>query len=275
MTRLERAAALASIIGLAVTIFGYLLNDSIRAFLGEPMALPRWAVTFLILALLAAAWFCFRIERRVRIGSKASSSAILIHERPTSINSSDSKSIAVLPASVLKLPKAGLSTWIYVSRFDDGIRRLVNNRYIFAHATHATGRYKNVFALCRGPVAWEPATDPQWKLWLANADGEGKDWEYPDARTIEPGWHMFLVRWDHATPLLELIIDDSVVLRTSDYEKYWPMGYSSHLVIGCWPNKWSEHYADTYFWRTQVLEYYPDQEWVKRERSINVPPIPL
>jgi hypothetical protein len=204
----------------------------------------------------------------------------LSYVEPAKVSVCDPHSVAPMPSQILKMPKGGISIWVYVNPFDQGIRHLVNNRYIISHDTNSgreklvegEGRYINVFSLARGPKYFHPPRNPDWKLWLTNAEGESWSASYIDSRDLSVGWHHFLIRWNHGKPLIELLIDGATVIHRSDYSKFWPTELSSNLLIGNWANRWDGHSVETHLWRAQPIYDFPDERWIMGELK-NVPPI--
>lgn len=233
--------------------------------------LPVW-LSLSILIFISGVIFAIRLPRPDG-GNRFDKGQVVLHVTPRLISEADPASVGEFPSDVLRLPEGGISTWVYLHRFGEGMRQLENYRYIVAHATHTSEPYKNVFALCRGP-RWESPREPQWRLWLANAKGERRVWCCSDTRDLEPGWHHFTLRWRHSEPLLEMLIDGRPSLRASqEYEAYWPVEYG-RISIGCWCHKWYGHFANTYFWRTQALPKFPGDKWIVNETSREKPPDP-
>ena len=93
---------------------------------------------------------------------------------------------------------------------------------------------------------------PAWKIWLVNDPGIGQVWSANDTDELGSGWHNFIVRWDHSQPLLELLIDGRTEIATSDYLAFWPTRFAADIMLGAWPQHWSEHYVDTCIARWQA-----------------------
>lgn len=120
-------------------------------------------------------------------------------------------------------------------------------------------------------MKYGPPRQPSWRLWLSNDSGEGHTWTHPDGPEFAPGWHLFVLRWDHGIPRLELSIDARPLIVAHGYEKYWPNEYPDRALIGCWPNFWAEHYLNTYVWRTQLFTRYVNDEWIHTELAERQP----
>lgn len=208
-------------------------------------------------------------RRNVRIVFDAG----LRHIQPHLVTSADRSSATTFPSTFLKSATGGVSIWVLIPKLGEGIRMLANNRYIFAHATHSEP-YKNVFALCLGPANPNASSlgEARWKLWLADSKGRRRRFQSPDPEELQPGWHHFLVRWNHTLPRLEALIDGTVIIREDDYLAFWPQSFTQHIHLGAWPiREWGVHFAETCFWRSQVLSVFPDDDWIQQERQINPP----
>jgi len=190
---------------------------------------------------------------------------------PRLITSANQQSFVALPSEVLHLDKGAVSIWAYLQDFGTGIRELKINRYLLAHATHENHPYQNVFSLRRGATKWDPPGEPQWQLWLADAKGGERTWGQPDTADLKPGWHHFLVRWNHRKPILELLIDGGSLIRASDYLKNWPTQFGQNIFVGCWPSRDAVFWAETRFWRVQLLGHFASAGWIDRERAIARP----
>ena len=266
--RLEKVTAMTAIASAVVTCLSYFANDTARSFLLSPVLVPRWV--FLVVLPLVA-FLVLRVSSRRPSTPK---DQVFFPKSPRHIRDSDPSSVGAMPSRIIRLPEAAISLWIYLPPFDQGIRLLVNNRYLLAHATNPT-TYKNVFAVCRGPREWDPPRNPEWRLWLADEAGKGRSWTYPDNATFVVGWHHFLICWTLVgEPKLELLIDGNPVIHAEGFMKWWPKNHSPEIFIGCWPIKASIHYANTHFWRVQVIEDFPDQPWIDSELALPHPPPP-
>jgi hypothetical protein len=265
----EIAGALASIVGLA-------LSSDFRAFLAAPLTLPRWVAIVAVLALAAYVTGNRRrgrpnVEKAIESTISRQTGSVLIHPSPKLIAPDHSGSPDPMGTTVMRLPRGTFATWVYLDKPNIGIRQLANNRYLLACTTKVDDPYRSVISLCRGPLRENPPRDPAWKVWLANDVGEGKIWKYPDGPEFQPGWHLFTLRWDHGAPRLELLIDERVVIVAAGFERYWPSEYPDRLLIGCWPNNWEGHFANTSFWRTQVVPECVGDAWIRSELSREVP----
>jgi class 3 adenylate cyclase len=158
-----------------------------------------------------------------------------------------------------------LSLWVCLEEVGQGIRQLNNNRYLFACVRRAKPRYKNVFALCHGPMRFNPSAEPSWKLWLADEDGRERIWSCPDGGRFSPGWHLFIVRWNHNEDVLEMLIDGKSHIKATDYLQYWPKGRADHAHIGYWPLSGAHHCANTSLARLQIVQSCVDDKWIEVE----------
>jgi predicted phosphodiesterase len=179
----------------------------------------------------------------------------ILFETPRLIEKGSPESVGTLNASALDDIQGGFEICVYLNDFGKGIRRLVNNRHVFAHAVMASSPYKNVFSFHRGPASFQgPKKDvPMWHIWLVTENSRGNSWQVPDTEHISRGWHHFAIRWDHTKPILELLLDGQPVIDTAAYREYWPKRVLTSMSVGCWPNPWSEHYINTWVCRAQVM----------------------
>jgi hypothetical protein len=168
---------------------------------------------------------------------------------PNLVTSSRPDSVPTLPSDILRQEVGGISINVYVQAFGSGsgLRRLVNNRYIIAHAVQTTPPYSNVVAVARGPRRFSETEirEPVWKLWLKNDVDESKLLMVADSEQIQEGWHNFLLRWDHSKPVIELILDGHVLLADAAYLEAWPTRFMADISFGAWPRRSPEHYAET------------------------------
>jgi hypothetical protein len=204
---------------------------------------------------------------------------IICYEGPHEITFKKKDSVLPISSNFLKSPSASIGTWVYLQPFGEGIRKLVNNRYIIGHDTNygkvketpSGNRYFNVFGLCRGPGVWSPLGNPCWKLWITNGDGTGYEWSVDDTINLPVGWHHFLVRWDHNRPLIEVVIDGTTSISAENYKKYWPDNFHSTTFLGCWQYRWEEHYIETKLWRIIVSDHFLDDFWIEKELNVSKP----
>jgi len=195
------------------------------------LILPPWHL-WIITAL--AIYIVFNIWLKIKSIPR---SQFVIHE-PMLIEASDSKSVPHFSSNFLKKRSGGISLWIELQPFGQGIRHLINNRYLFSHATNnGETPYKNVLSLSRGPRSYNPPKEPQWKLWLTDKNGNSFKRIVDDTENIQPGWHHFVVRWNHDVPLIDLLIDGVIKISTKEYLNCWPSEYSDVLIFGSWPSQ--------------------------------------
>jgi hypothetical protein len=127
---------------------------------------------------------------------------------PVFVTSRNPSSVPTMGSDVLRGFSGGISVNVYVSPFGVGIRHLVNNRYIIAHAASTLRPYSNVVSVARGPREFSgpELTQPAWKVWLCNDANVSRVLKVNDTEQIPTGWHNFrtpdippskLVRFDH------------------------------------------------------------------------------
>jgi hypothetical protein len=254
--------SVASIVSLCV-IFAADLGSAVGAFLLATVPLPLAALAVTGCALIALR--C-RSDRRRTLSSFQAPS--MVHLKPQLITAHDETSPGRIAAEVLKRPTGGLATWVYVNDMNEGIRKRGNHRYLFAHATHSEP-YLNAFALSIGPGGDDMNGPLRWKLWSSNNRDERKTLARADAEPLQTGWHHVAVRWSHAEPKLDFLIDGVVVTSVGDYLGRFPNRLSEHITIGSWPiGTWRVHFAETRFWRTQALWFFPDDAWFDQEMQL-------
>jgi len=269
-------AAVLAIIGFILT---HILEMSLIEVLNISISAPLWTIAVIIISI---ALFLLILLRKKPELKPHTSDEFMLHGSPRKITSARKESLTPIPSRLIRSPKGSFATWIYLHQFGEGIRKLVNNRYIIAHDTNKgvakqIGEHKlyvNVFALSRGPKKFNPPEHPVWKLWLANAQGEKRIWEWEDSEELEPGWHHFLIRWDHARPLLEFLIDGQGVIKDDNYIKNWPGEYDGKIMVGTWSGRGTVHYIETQLWRTMLYYGFLDDDWLKRELALPAPPSP-
>jgi hypothetical protein len=185
---------------------------------------------------------------------------------PRLIVASDPSSTPHASSDFLKGSHGGFSMWVELPKFGEGIRHLVNNRYLMGHATNdGKSPYLNVVGLCRGPRVYEPPLEPRWKLWLVDHEGKRLSIPYEDTEGLQPGWHLFTVRWNHELPILELLIDGLACISVDKYLEYWPSEYAQTVTFGSWPYRWSEFYLNGRTNRICVFRSWPSDEWIQNE----------
>jgi hypothetical protein len=152
------------IVGAVASVVALAFIKEVRHFLGGDFTVPLWVY----LATIAASVIVTRVLGRRAAAlprHSTASSHILINEAPKLV--ATRRSVDALGTGVLRGPRGTFSTWVYLDKMDYGIRRLVNNRYILACTTAPNPPYRNVLALCHGPLKnYHPPEDPSWKVSL-------------------------------------------------------------------------------------------------------------
>jgi hypothetical protein len=194
---------------------------------------------------------------------------------PRLVTSRDPQSFGTISSEILdpKAPEGGISVWVYLHPFGQGIRRLENNRYLIGHGTNGGhtkdfedgARYPNMVSLRHRPTNDNPLRDPIWEVCISNQSGREWTFNYPDSQKFEPGWHHFVIRWDHRRPLIELLIDGELIAQRNDYLAHWPEQRDQSIWIGTWPNRGPIHYVETQLWRAQAIKMWPADKWIKGE----------
>lgn len=247
--------ALASIIALAI-------SSDLRELLGTRLEITVWQFGALLLLVLLFGVF----STRLRLSTvKKVEGEIFLLPQPRRVVHSDPNGFEEVGVHVLKAGAGSVGVWVYLQGQNHGIRKLWNNRYLFASAKIFDGPYRNVFAIAHGPKTYRRPKGPTWKLWLVNGQGKTATWSYPDGGEFVVGWHHILVRWDHSAHLLEMLIDGQVIISESAYLHYWPDEYPERAYIGTWPNKQELHFANTSLARFKLLPEFVDDAWIKTE----------
>jgi energy-coupling factor transporter transmembrane protein EcfT len=265
---------LLAIIAAILTIIGFLdtyfFGAKLPQFLHQSVSIPVWLFIVIIFGL--GTIFLWSSGRNKLPDRSLITNDIPIHE----ITSRRSESVLTISSEFLKSPRGTFSAWVYLQPFGSGIRKLENNRYIFAHATNkgkpkdfeGKRRYVNVVALSRGPRHWSPPREPCWKFWIANNEGMAKSWSFNDSEGVQSGWHHFLFRWDHDKVEIELLIDGDPIIKTDeDCRQYWPSLFDNQALVGTWPSLNSIHFIETKVARVKNLPTYMTDEDVKLEMN--------
>ncbi len=258
---MKRVGALLAIIASVATVLSFLLSAQVRTILTKTVSLEVWQ---LLLGALCLFVLGLLMRFRARTVPATVASSVLL-PRPRLMLAEQPHSLETVGVHVLQKEQGSISCWVYVHRNGEGLRALVNNRYIFSCATHVSSPYKNVLAIAHGPNVYNPPSNPSWKLWIANGSGNGHTWTYPDGGEFPPGWHLLVVRWDHASPILQLLLDGRNLIRKTGYLPLWPEDYPDRAWIGCWPNKSKIHYANTFLARFQLVSEYVRDDWIQAE----------
>ena len=251
---------------LTIVAFGdtYLLEEQLVGALHTPVTLPAWTIVVAALVMTSTVLLLWS-PWLPKAKSPESSAEITALRKESAIS---------ISSDFLKSPQGSLSVWVALQPFGRGIRKLQNNRYIFAHDTNrgeakdfdGDKRYVNVVALSRGPRGFAPPRDPLWRLWIANGEGKGRSWTFSDSEAIESGWHHFLLRWDHDKALLEFLLDGQVRATAGpDYGKFWPTGYDTQAFVGSWSSLNAVHFIDTRVARVFSTTKCVKDQWVSAE----------
>jgi hypothetical protein len=186
---------------------------------------------------------------RAKIASRLEPPAVTLHKPGDTIFVTNRKLdlVPTMPSDVLLKMSGGISINVYVSPFGKGIRHLVNNRYIFAHAASTSSPYSNVVSLAHGPRKFSETEvkQPAWKVWIKNDANSSMLLMIDDTEEIKIGWHNFILRWDHTKPLLELLLDGKVVIAEPNYTGAWPTRFMTDISLGAWPRQAPIHYVET------------------------------
>ncbi len=188
---------------------------------------------------------------------------------PRLIVATDPGSAPHTSAAFLMGRQGGISLWVDVPAFGHGLRQLVNNRYLFAHAETSKSPYRNVISLSRGPRVYDPPTEPRWRVWLVNDDGAEFLGAYEDTEEIRTGWHLFVLRWNHDLPSLQLLIDGVIRIDSNDYAHAWPSKVAETALFGSWPRRSQLHYLNGQLARAATLRSWPGEQWLNEELRNN------
>jgi hypothetical protein len=240
---------------------------------------PLWLVPVLLVVAYASA-------RSIDVFLRGRPNDSVLFRDPSLVTARSPQSFGSLPSKVIDKAtqdSGGISLWAYLHPFEQGIRRLENNRYLIGHGTNGghikdfedRARYPNMLSLRHRPASYNPPRDPIWEVCISNERGYEWALSFPDSQKFEPGWHHFVVRWDHRQPVIELVIDGEMVAQGSDYSPHWPEQRDQAIWIGAWPNKAPIHYVETQLWRAQVVSAWPTDRWMKDEFQRRKPDPPV
>lgn len=260
-----------------IGVFELIANhaNALVTFLKIIIPIPLWLI-IIIAILVYCVYLFFRLKRKQSFYSET-----LFYKQPRRITPDRKQSATPFSSKFLQSPQGSIAIWVYLQPFGEGIRKLVNNRHVVAHDTNQgftkqigdARKYVNVFSLSHGPKNTSAPDNPVWKIWLANGSGVSKTWLYEDSEELKPGWHHFLIRWDHGQPTLELLIDGNSVLKRDDYRQYWPEEYVDQVLLGTWTNRMELHFIDTLLWRAIPSFNFLDDAWLNRELALSRPQI--
>jgi hypothetical protein len=150
-----------------------------------------------------------------------------------------------ISASFVRWQQCTIVAWVLVPLKGQGLRGGPTYRYLLSHRTHQLekGKDSNVFAL-----RYYPPEDNQWGIWISNEQAEHNHLTISDR--LEPGWHHFLIAWDHSVPRLVFLIDGGSQGSncTSSYRTCWPARHTNDAFVGSWvapPPPFANSYCET------------------------------
>lgn len=252
-----------------------------QPFLSQKVPIS-WELLLYLLAILALACYILAAVMIILCNNQKSRFMDIAATRrpaafiqgPFMINDAKKDSVVLLPTDGMLSSQGGISLWVFLHTKGKGIRRELaagGNRYLFAHTTDADN-YKNVFALSWGPRAHagDDLGIEAWRLWLTNNKGlaSGMQFERMYNDNLELGWNLFVIRWDKGKNRLEWLINKDNVYSGCECLGNWPDDICETFALGCWPNKCAPYFANTCFYRIQLMDYWPDEQWHANELSL-------
>ena len=168
-----------------------------------------------------------------------------------------------------------VSVWVKLKSINDYDNKKMNNEYIISYATsdyrstRVNGEYlyENVFAISLSPDETDAIGRKviRWRFWISNFNREYIELVSPQLINFSEQWYHVLVRWDHISQFLELLIDGKLVDKSSDFVQYWPNHASSNAFLGTWGNKAKIHYLNLPLYRLLTTNSVLNDRWVKSE----------
>lgn len=277
----ERSSIVLILLGVVLFLIGAAEKIAISTFLLEITGLFwRVAISIIGFALAVLGVFLLLKENLVK-GDKSSSGkehsmtsskSILFDNNPKLITGSKKDSAIVLDSSLLQNRAGTIMFWVFLNNENQGIRELINNRYLVSHATEAGGPYRQVFSLSLGPKSYNPVADRLWKLWLKGENNTEKVWEIPDSLSLGQGWSHITIRWDFDRyNKIEIILNGNVIITGDSPHQYWPTEFSPHLYFGTWPSRNSIHYIETSLARIRMTKRWESDIDIQNELLNNNP----
>jgi hypothetical protein len=167
------------------------------------------------------------------------------------------------PAAFLGWPQGTIMLWVLVSPEGQGLRDAPKHyRYLLAHQTNDPNqtRNRNLFTL-------RYCADRQWQVRLRNDQG-GNEFALDIPDGLQPGWHHFLIAWDHSKPEVVFRIDDGHhgENRSNRYYSHWPEKQSDNIVVGAWvpppdrPDPFPESYCNTMISKLWISDRFLSSE---------------
>ncbi len=176
-------------------------------------------------------------------------------ERPQLI-ASISNNYQEIPCHFLEWMQCTILMWVLVPPKGESLRGGPTYRYLMAYRTHIEGeKDHNVFAL-----RYFPPEDSRWGIWISNSKAESLD-NFTIHDDLKPGWHHFLIRWNHSKPELAFYIDmgSNGHYVSDSYRYYWPEPTSNNVFIGSWvapPKPFSASYCETQIFDLLIIDQY-------------------
>lgn len=142
--------------------------------------------------------------------------------------------------------------WVCVPPMGERLRDAPDYRYLLAHQKPENGPpNRNKFGLCYTP-------DRRWQVEITNNAGTWERVGFLDK--LEPGWHHFLIGWNHTDPKLAFCIDKGQGGSdyTETYRAKWPEERHKAAYIGAWmaENPYESSYCETEVFNLQIWKRF-------------------
>jgi hypothetical protein len=171
-----------------------------------------------------------------------------------------------------------ISIWVKIPPAETFYKKTMNHIYVFGHDTNKGNsisqnpkelKYKDVFALKLSPnftnTNKRPPTKVWWSFWITNSLCQGIEVNSEEWTNDKEAWHHFVVRWNHVSNNLQLLIDNKLIHTHQSYLDNWPKRTSGNIAIGNWPNLLEVHNLGMPLARLATTEEYFTNSWIRKE----------
>jgi len=184
------------------------------------------------------------------------------------ITSGNTNSCLRRSSEFLKNQKSTIAIWVWFYPDNNmGMRTLGHHQYLIAHDTNkgnplyrlgAKNDYQNAFGFLLNK-------SNNWQFWLTDENGQKYTVpSFPDSTSVIPtGWNHFAIRWDHTKPLLEILVNEKMMISTTDYLNHWPNRYDQNIFIGTWQGLHKSHFINTYVTEPLIINDFIQDSGIK------------